>query len=235
VTRNLLEIALLFLVFYLPGYLWPGLQLDYGAANLGPYMLQFLTIAPPQILLLLYILNLRAESAGGNTQLRLAEFGLRRPRSTDLLYALAIFGGIVALLLLLGLILSLLPAAGRSMFTRGFRWKLEEPRLIPLVLLFCLVTGYREELFFRSYLITRFSQLGLPAAAGVGLSTMLFSVGHLYQGVAGLAVAVIQGLYFAILFVRLRNLHPLALAHGLYNAAALLVTLFVDAGLPVQP
>ena len=223
---------LLFLLFYLPGYLWPQQDLLGSSGSLCAYMLQFLIIAVPQILLLLYILALRGREEGRgrgegcSRETPYTGFGILRPRAKDLLYALAVFAGVFALLSLLGFILSLLPEAGRSLFTTGFRWKLEDPRLIPLVLLFCLVTGYREELFFRSYLLTRFRQLQLPALLGIGLSTLLFAAGHAYQGVAGLAVALIQGLYFSILFVRFNNIHPLAVAHGLYNAAVLVGSLF---------
>lgn len=213
---------LLFLLFYLPGYLWPQQELLQSSENLRSYMLQFLMIALPQILLLLYILTLRA------TENPCSEFGILRPRARDLLHALLIFAGVFPLLTLLGVIFILLPSAGRSLFTTGFRWKLEDPRLIPLVLLFCLVTGYREELFFRSYLLTRFRQLQLPIFLGIGMSTLLFAAGHVYQGAAGLAVALIQGVYFSILFVRIKNIHPLAVAHGLYNATVLVITLFVE-------
>jgi membrane protease YdiL (CAAX protease family) len=217
---------LLFLLFYLPGYLWPQQELLGSSESLPSYMLQFFILALPQILLLLYILSLRAGETGSAAENPYAEFGILRPRARDLLVALPVFAGIFALLALLGAILILLPSAQRSLFTTGFRWKLEDARLIPLVLPFCLVTGYREELFFRSYLLTRFRQLQLPVFLGIGMSTLLFAIGHTYQGVAGLAVALIQGLYFSILFVRFKNIHPLAVAHGLYNAAVLVFTLF---------
>ena len=218
--------TLLFLLFYLPGYLWPQQELLDGSGGLRSYMLQFLIIALPQILLLLYIISLRAGENGSDAQDPYTEFGILRPRSRDLPIALLVFAGIFALLTLLGFILNLLPPAQRSVFAAGFRWKLEDARLIPLVLLFCLTTGYREELFFRSYLLTRFRQLGLPVFLGIGMSTLLFATGHMYQGVAGLTVALIQGLYFSILFVRFKNVHSLAVAHGLYNATVLVITLF---------
>jgi membrane protease YdiL (CAAX protease family) len=219
---------LLFLVFYLPGYLWPQHELLQSGENLGFYMMQFLVIAVPQILLLLYVLTLQVEGAGSAVQNPFSDFGIHRFRGSDLLHAVLVFAGIFVLLTLLGIILLLLPSESRSLFSSGFRWKLEDPHLIPLVLLFCLVTGYREELFFRSYLITRFQQLQLPIVVGIGVSTLVFAAGHVYQGVAGLAVALIQGLYFSILFVRLKNIHPLAIAHGLYNTSVLIITLFVE-------
>jgi membrane protease YdiL (CAAX protease family) len=229
VKKNLLEMALLFLAFYLPGYLWPGAAAS--GSSLGAYMLRFLAAAVPQILLLLYLLRLRSPR-DPSVRSPWAEFGLRRLRAADLLYALLIFSGILLLLLLWALILNLLPAEVQAQFTEGFRWKLEGPRLIPLALLFCLVTGYREELFFRAYLITRLCQLRLPAAAAIAASTVLFAGGHVYQGIAGFAVAAIQGAYFAVLFVRLKNVHPLAVAHGLYNTTVLVLSLFYVPGLP---
>ena len=228
--KNIIEIILLFLLFYLPGYLWPQYELLADSESLVAYLLQFLVVAPAQILLLLYILTLRAREHGSGESAVLAGFGIPRPRLKDLLYALLVYAGVFAALSLLYLIVSLLPSTGRSVFTSGFRWKLEDPRLIPLVLLFCLVTGYREELFFRSYLLTRFRQLQLPGFVAIGLSTLLFAAGHVYQGAAGLAVALIQGLYFAILFVGFKNVHPLAVAHALYNATVLILTLYLGTG-----
>jgi hypothetical protein len=87
-----------------------------------------------------------------------------------------------------------------------------------------LVTGYREELFFRSYLIRRFEQLKIPVWGAVTISGFLFSIGHFYQGWAGFLVSFSIGLYFGALFVYRRNLHFLAAAHGLYNIAVLLLS-----------
>ena len=229
--KNIVEPILLFVLFYLPGYLWPQAEVVQDGGAFGFYMLQFLLISLPQILLLLYLLNLRSGDDGH----QYSDFGLLRLRTADLLQALFIFAGIFVLLIVLGLILSLIPAADRSFLSSGFRWKLDNPRLIPLVLVFCLVVGYREELFFRSYLLTRLSHLHIPPAVCIGMSTLLFAAGHAYQGVAGLIVALIQGLYFAILFLRLKNIHPLAIAHALYNASVLVVSMFTDTGLPMNP
>jgi membrane protease YdiL (CAAX protease family) len=214
--------VLLFLLFYLPGYLWPQQDLLEGQVDMRSYFVRFLFVAVPQIVLLLYILQLRT----GTTPL--SRFGILRPRIRDLPHALLAYAGLFGLLALLAAALLLLPSGGRSLFASGFRWKLEDSRLIPLMLLFCLVTGYREELFFRSYLLTRFGQLNLPLFIAIGLSTAVFAAGHVYQGVAGLAVALIQGVYFSLLFVRFKNIHPLAIAHGLYNATVLIITLFVE-------
>jgi membrane protease YdiL (CAAX protease family) len=116
----------------------------------------------------------------------------------------------------------------RRRLAGGYRWHLQDARLLPLAAAFSLLTGYREELFFRAYLLTRLRQSGLPAAAAVAASGLLFASGHAYQGLAGLAVALALGLYFAVAFTRLGNLHRVAWAHALYNLTVLAATLLGD-------
>ncbi len=102
---------------------------------------------------------------------------------------------------------------------------------LPLALVFGLVAGYREELYFRAYLLGRFEQAGVPATIGVSASTALFALGHVYEGAFGVAFAAVLGLYFALVFRRTRSLHACAMAHGLLNAALLALGLLAP-GLP---
>ncbi len=223
--KLLLEAILLFLVFFLPGILWPEAGLDLLESGLTEYMLRFLWIAVPQILLMLYIIDLSRDPP-------LEEFGVRGMSLLDLPRAVAIYAGLFALLLALSLSASLLPKGGERLFERGFRWSLQGPAQLPLAMLFSLATGYREELYFRAYLLTRLTRSGLSPPISILLSTLLFSAGHLYQGVAGLAVAAAQGGYFGFLFLRTRNLHMLALAHAFYNLTVLGLTLLPRSFLP---
>jgi membrane protease YdiL (CAAX protease family) len=137
-----------------------------------------------------------------------------------------VFAGAAAVLLVAALLLRLIPGADRQFLSGGFRYRLGDWRLAPLALLFGLVIGYREELFFRGYLLTRLAEAGVPAALAVAGSTLLFAMGHLYQGPAGFVTALALGAYFGALFTRRRNLHRLALAHGFYNAAVLVASLW---------
>jgi membrane protease YdiL (CAAX protease family) len=214
--RHILEIALLFAAFFLPGFLAQPWLAD--PIDLGSYIFQFVVFALPQIFLLVYILILQAKPP-------LAVFGIVRPRLIDLPYALLFFFGLLTLLFVLGFLAALLPGSQR-LLSRGFRWELPAPTLIPAALLFSLVTGYREELFFRAYLLTRFSGLGAGPLPAVAMSSLLFASGHLDQGLAGFSVSLLQGCYFSFLFLRWRNLHRLAWAHALYNALILMVSLY---------
>ena len=230
--RNLLELLLIFAAFHLPGMIWSGSAPQEDTLALAGFMVQFLTVALPQLALFAYLLHLRGAADGeGSTW---ADFGVTRPRPADLLWALFVALGILLLLGLLGLAIASLPGGARRFFQSGFRWRLTDARLLPLALLFSLATGYREELFYRAYLLTRLAQAGVPSALAVAASSLLFAAGHAYQGPTGFAVALLMGVYFALVFLRLRNLHCLAWAHALYNTAVLLSTLLLpDRILPV--
>ncbi len=217
-TQHWVELILVFLTFYLPGFI-AG---DPSGAATAAAMLRFLAAGAPQAALLAYLIWLRSRIPGEPAP---SAFGVVKPQGRDLLLGGAAAAGMFGLLVPLAAILAILPSGVRQeVMSGGLRWRLAHPALLPLALLFSLVTGYREELFFRSYLLIRLPALGVPPAGAVAASTVLFATGHLYQGVPGLAVALVQGLYFALLFLRTRNLHALAIAHGLYNLAALLLS-----------
>ena len=223
--KQILELILIFMAFFLPGFIWQSQSFNQEALYLTDYMLQFILIAVPQTLLIAYILKIQKEPP-------LSEFGIVKPAFKDLFYSLLICAGIFSFLLPMGLLYSLLPEKGKNFFATGFRWELANPKQIPLVFFFSLVTGYREELFFRSYLLTRLSKISGNAFIGLLLSSLLFSCGHIYQGPAGFFIALIQGFYFGVIFLKTRNLHRLALAHAFYNSTILFLTLFSKYSLP---
>jgi membrane protease YdiL (CAAX protease family) len=86
-----------------------------------------------------------------------------------------------------------------------------------LIILSCLSTGYLEESFFRYYLHKKLIRFGLDAPRFILVSTVLFSLCHIYEGPWGVMNACFAGLLLALIFARFRALHGIALAHGLYN------------------
>jgi membrane protease YdiL (CAAX protease family) len=86
-----------------------------------------------------------------------------------------------------------------------------------LTILSCLSTGYLEESFFRYYLYRKLTLFGLDAPRFILVSTVLFSLCHIYEGPWGTMNACFAGLLLALIFTRFRALHGIALAHGLYN------------------
>ena len=81
----------------------------------------------------------------------------------------------------------------------------------------CLATGYLEESYFRYYLLIRFENALPSPALRVILSTVLFSLCHIYEGPWGIINAVLAGVLLSLLFIRYRSLHGIALAHSAYN------------------
>jgi len=84
-----------------------------------------------------------------------------------------------------------------------------------------LVGGIKEELQ-RAFILKRFeSHLG-GAKLGLVLWSIAFGVGHYVQGLQGMVTAGILGLVFGIAFLIRGRLTAPMVAHGVYNAAALL-------------
>ena len=216
------EIAILFALLFLPGYLAQQNVHDPRLFESFSFHLFFWILAVPQILIVLHVLELQ--------KLRDHPLVGLRPLTPR-----AIGGGFLGLLLIpalllpLGLLFMLLPESWSSSLLNDFRFRLANPQMLPLVAVTFLVVGYREELFFRSYLIGRMEEAGASAWVSVPVSSALFALGHLYQGVSGFAVALVLGLYFALLFRKTRNLHVVAIAHGAYNTLALMLYSLISA------
>ena len=202
--------VLLFCTFFLTGYVTQSVNAAGRQSDFSGTVIVYILAAVPQILLTLYILSIQ--------HAELTDFGITaKMTSTDLLRAAGAYLGIFVLLSPVFVLTVVLPEAGRQVLSGGYRWGIRSAAQLPLALALSVVSGYREELFFRSYLLTRLSQVGIPAAAAVAGTAALFCLGHLYEGIAGILVTAIQGVYLALVFLRFKNLHVNAFAHGLYN------------------
>ncbi len=221
------EFFILFFVLLLPGYLVQGQPVDPSLFNNIQFNLTYLVSALPQILLILYLILIRpGPNASGNESKELhpealRSFGITPPDLRSLLRTGVAFFGIMAIAYLVSLGISLVPDIGGD-FGEQLQWEPPSKEVLPLILFTALATGLREELFFRSYMITRFDQANVPTAVTVAASALLFSVGHIYQGVPAFLGTLGIGVFLAVLYVRYREFLPLAVAHGLYNFAALL-------------
>ena len=225
-VMNIIEICLLFGVFFLPGYLSQAGQVSGALFNTVRFNLLYIISSIPQILLILYILLLRHRKTP--PALYLPRYGIKPLKFLDFLKGLAVFAGIYAVIMIFYFAAMFSPLKDTSFLLNRVEWKIESPGIIPLVVISLLLTGYREEIFFRSYLITRLEQLKFPGWAAGIISAVLFSAGHVYQGWAGFFGTLMVGLYLSFLFLRLRNLHALAIAHGLYNIATILILSFLN-------
>jgi len=217
--RLVLEVLLLFSTFFLPGYLNQASAAAVAASDPVALMLQVVAFGIPQLLLMVYLVHVQPDGS-------LDGWGIVALRGRDAARIALLVACCMAVILGFTGLLRLLPPRWSGLLFRGYRWGLGRPAQIPLALVFGLTVGYREEFFFRAYLLRRLGQAGAPSWAAVTLSTVLFSAGHLYEGILGIAIAACLGAMFSVVYLRQRNLHVVAISHGLYNALALCLGLF---------
>ncbi|HAK44438.1 MAG TPA: hypothetical protein DCO79_00735, partial [Spirochaeta sp.] len=107
----------------------------------------------------------------------------------------------------------------------GIGWQFSNYKLLPLVFLSCMVTGYTEEIFFRSYLFKSLQNAGaglLPAAI---ITSLLFGAGHIYEGYYAFAATAAIGAFLSFIFIKTKSIHTVAIGHGLYNFSVLLIAM----------
>jgi membrane protease YdiL (CAAX protease family) len=169
------------------------------------------------VLLILYILWIQPDED-------LSRFGFRSVDVPDVLAGVVTTVVMFAVLAAAGALLLLLPDVAEDAIRSGFRFRINNPALLPLAFLSSLAIAYREEAFFRAYLLTRLEQLSVNPAVAVVVASAAFSLGHMYQGVGGALVAFVLGLFLGWVFLRRRTVHVVAIAHGLYNFTVLALT-----------
>jgi uncharacterized protein len=91
------------------------------------------------------------------------------------------------------------PGATNFLLPRG-------PGQIAVALILVIVVAVSEETIFRGYLIARLEGITGNTPFAVLLSTVIFSLGHGYEGTSGLLTVGAMGLVFALLFVWRRSL-----------------------------
>jgi membrane protease YdiL (CAAX protease family) len=84
----------------------------------------------------------------------------------------------------------------------------------------CVGSAYLEESFFRFYLLSKKEEMGLGPHRAALVSTLLFSICHIYEGPWGFLNAALSGVVLAYIFLRFSSLHGVAAAHALYNILA---------------
>lgn len=90
-----------------------------------------------------------------------------------------------------------------------------------------VVVAITEETIFRGYLILRFSSVTRSPAAAVLLSAAVFSLGHGYEGTAGVITVAFMGIIFALVYLWRQSLVAPMVMHFLQDFIGIvLVPLF---------
>lgn len=214
----LIETAILFSLFYLPAYLFQNTVGDPSAFNDPLFNMQLWAAYVPQISLVLYIIYKNGHKG-------FSHFGIKKLTLNNIpLIALTIMGTAIVVGLIQSIFL-LLPES--NMADKVFQWDFHNKDAIPFIFVTAILTGYSEELFFRSYLYTRFEELKLGKVHLIITVNLIFALGHFYEGYQGGLNAFVLGSFFSIVFLWKRNIHVLAIAHGVYNFSVLMASLLL--------
>jgi membrane protease YdiL (CAAX protease family) len=91
--------------------------------------------------------------------------------------------------------------------------------------------GFSEELW-RIFVLTRFEKLfGKPGLIiALILSSIIFGIGHLYQGLSGLISISIIGFMYALVYLRKRSALEAVLAHATENTISIILGYIVYSG-----
>lgn len=84
-----------------------------------------------------------------------------------------------------------------------------------------LFVGFYEELLARGFLLNRCQHLIGGTWGPVIVSSILFGLGHFYQGMLGVLQTTLLGIVFASLVLRWKTLWPVILAHAVLNTVSL--------------
>jgi membrane protease YdiL (CAAX protease family) len=174
------------------------------------YQLVAIAFALVPALLALYLLDLSNPPAG-----RTVGFDLRRPGFDA--------GRGAALAALIGI-----PGLGLYVAARalGLNTQVQASGLtdhwwtIPVLLLSAAQNAVLEEVVMVGYLFTRLRQLTWPVGAILAFSAVIRGAYHLYQGFGGFAGNLIMGLIFGLVYLRVRRVGPLVVAHTLLDVVA---------------
>jgi len=131
----------------------------------------------------------------------------------------------IPFLFVIGLVTQLLTAIGLSspsepgpsFFRVGGRWE------VALAVVLVVVVAVSEETIFRGYLIRRLQAATSSTTAAVLLSSIIFALGHGYEGSLGAVTVGVMGLSFALIYLWRQSLVVPIVLHFLQDFLAIVV------------
>lgn len=202
--RRALELGVVLLL------IGPSFALSYFVTNSGSP--RFWLITASTILRDLGLLALLAYFVWVNGE-RLLDLGWRRDRAwVDALLGLALFAPLTISASTLQRALEWIGVPGPPASQQNLLEVSDLPEAVVGVLL-VLVIAVTEETLFRGYLIRRFGALSSSVSVAVVASTLVFSLGHGYEGVSGMITVAYMGATFAVIYLWRRSLVAPATMH----------------------
>jgi uncharacterized protein len=139
-----------------------------------------------------------------------------RDRNQEIILGLLLFVPFTATL---GFVEKMLLFMGFSISKEPLPSFLHAQGTVEYILAFILVAivAVAEETIFRGYLILRFRALTTSPLAAVLLSGIIFSLGHGYEGTAGVITVGLMGVFFALVYLWRQSLVAPMIIHFLQD------------------
>jgi membrane protease YdiL (CAAX protease family) len=99
----------------------------------------------------------------------------------------------------------------------------KSPLEIFLAFVLVLIVAWAEETIFRGYLILRFKTITTSPLAAVLLSSFVFSLGHGYEGSAGVVAVGLMGFIFGLVYLWRKSLVAPMTIHFLQDLSGILI------------
>jgi membrane protease YdiL (CAAX protease family) len=205
IVAAFVEPLILYWALFLPAWGFPATGVVEFSFSASGELSRILAYTIPSLALIWYLLLRTGRSFSPQSS--------PRPRLRDLVTALVTLPALAALGALISLLGTLFPdpvSAPEIGFPQG-------PAAIAVMILSSFSTGYLEETYFRFYLFRRLAERGIGPAKTALVSSVLFALCHIYEGLIGALNAFLAGLLLFFVFARSRSLHGIAWAHGGYN------------------
>lgn len=145
---------------------------------------------------------------------------VRRHLGRDILIGLALS---IPLIIGAQVLEAALRAAGLSSPSSGPGLTPSGPGEVVLAVVLVLVVAVAEETIFRGYLILRFAGVLGNRLSAVVASSLIFAIGHGYEGEAAIVTIGLTGLVFAIVYIWRQSLIAPVVMHLVFNLLAIVV------------
>ena len=103
---------------------------------------------------------------------------------------------------------------------------IHSPQQLGIFIFSALVAGGLKEELQRAFILNRFGRYLGGSGLGLVLWSLVFGAGHYVQGVQGIVIATIYGFVLGATYLLSKSLVPPFVAHGAYDALALVVYWF---------
>ena len=169
----------------------------------------------------------------GLQKLRWSDFGFKKPKNWLHIIGCALAGTILLHIVISFILMPLvIKLTGKPVDSSQFDLLRGNPLalLIGLLIVWTLA-AFGEEMVFRGYIMHAFARpfkhKSIGWALAAFLTSILFGLGHSYQGITGVILTGVVGVLYALsFFLCERNLWVPILIHGLYDTSAFLIIYF---------